>query len=245
MSGQNSKSQNHQDHLPNMPAIKYLAAKAAQQLDKELMSTGGFSIDQLMELAGLSVAAAVMKLQPKEKGKRILVVAGPGNNGGDGLVASRHLWHFGYEPTVFYPKPTKGDLYERLCVQLHELKIPFVDDMYPAIDNTDHIVDAIFGFSFSGEIREPFPNIISALKSTKTPVLSVDAPSSWTIDNGPPTSGPGEGFMPNALISLTAPKPCVEWFQGRHFLGGRFVPPGIVEKFGLVLPEYPGAEQVG
>ena len=77
------------------------------------------------------------------------------------------------------------------------------------------------GFSFSGEIREPFPSIISALEITSIPVLAVDAPSSWNITSGPPEEGPGAKYQPEALISLTAPKPLVEFFGGRHFVGGR------------------------
>ena len=59
------------------------------------------------------------------------------------------------------------------------------------------------------------------MRDTKIPVLAVDAPSSWNIETGPPDLGPGKGFHPDALISLTAPKPLVKWFKGRHFLGGR------------------------
>ncbi|KAK6542601.1 hypothetical protein TWF694_006545 [Orbilia ellipsospora] len=58
-----------------------IGAKAAFELDQELMSTGGFTLDQLMELAGLSVAHAVYKVHPPSKGDRILVFCGPGNNG--------------------------------------------------------------------------------------------------------------------------------------------------------------------
>lgn len=76
------------------------------------------------------------------------------------------------------------------------------------------------------------------------PVLSVDVPSSWDIETGPPKEGPGSRFMPQSLISLTAAKPCVKWFQGRHFLGGRFLTPFIVEKYGLDLPEYPEIDQI-
>lgn len=56
----------------------------------------GFSVDQLMELAGLSVASAILAEYPPDRCANVLIVAGPGNNGGDGLVAARHLYHFGY-----------------------------------------------------------------------------------------------------------------------------------------------------
>lgn len=65
--------------------------------------------------------------------------------------------------------------------------------------------------------------MIKALQETKLSVTSVDAPSSWDIENGPPSSGLGSSFMPTALVSLTAPKPLVKYFKGRHFIGGRYV----------------------
>lgn len=83
------------------------------------------------------------------------------------------------------------------------------------------ISDQKAGFSFSGEVREPFPSVITALEETKIPVTSVDAPSSWNIETGPPQSGPGAKFYPNVLVSLTAPKPLVRYFKGTHFVGGR------------------------
>ncbi|GJN69361.1 NAD(P)H-hydrate epimerase [Purpureocillium lilacinum] len=225
-------------------AIKTLGAKAAAALDQELMSTCAFSIDQLMELAGLSVSQAVYRVHPLNKGRRVLVACGPGNNGGDGLVAARHLFYYGYQPSIFYPKRSKNELYQRLAKQLEDLEVPFVDDFQTALGQTDHIVDAIFGFSFSGEVREPFPAVIKALQETKLSVTSVDAPSSWDIENGPPSSGLGSSFMPTALVSLTAPKPLVKYFKGRHFIGGRFVSPSMANKYGFSIPVYEGVDQV-
>ena len=57
-------------------------------------------MDELMELAGLSVASAVAAEHSPRSHPRILIIAGPGNNGGDGLVAARHLHHFGFTPEV-------------------------------------------------------------------------------------------------------------------------------------------------
>lgn len=229
-----------------------------------MSEAGGFSIDQLMELAGLSVAQTVFRLYAPQTHRRVLIVAGPGANGilsprfyialtrlgGDGLVAARHLKHFGYTPTVLYPKPSRPELYDRLQKQLTNLAIPIEKDagaIQTHLDSADCVIDAVFGFSFSGEVREPFVAIIAALAHTAKPILAVDNPSSWAIDDGPAASGPGRGYMPHALLSLTAPKPCARYFQGHgrpHFLGGRFVPPHVADEFRLQLPMYPGSDQI-
>ncbi|KAI1915628.1 hypothetical protein LOZ53_001425 [Ophidiomyces ophidiicola] len=225
-------------------ALKTITAQNAAALDKDLMDYGAFSIDQLMELAGLSVSQAVYKVHPPSKGKNVLVVCGPGNNGGDGLVCARHLAHYGYTPTVYYPKQGKNELYERLATQLRNLCVPFASDFPTSLSTTSLVIDAIFGFSFGGPLREPYPAIISALENTRVPVVSVDAPSSWDIESGPPNEGPGAKFMPEVLVSLTAPKPCVKFFKGRHFIGGRFLTKTVAEKYGLDVPDYPGIDQV-
>lgn len=225
-------------------SLKAISAKDAASLDKDLMDMGGWSLDQLMELAGLSVSQAVWKVHPLNAGPNVLVVCGPGNNGGDGLVAARHLAQYGYKPSVYYPKEGKNELYQRLKTQLHNLSVPFITDFDAALKDTNFLVDAIFGFSFGGPLRDPFGHIVSRIESSNVPVLSVDAPSSWDIQSGPPKEGPGAKFMPKALISLTAPKPCVKFYSGRHFVGGRFLSKDITDKYGLDMPPYPGIEQV-
>lgn len=228
-------------------ALRTLSPKSAAALDAELMGPMSYTIDQLMELAGLSVASCLPSLASPSTSPRVLIACGPGNNGGDGLVAARHLHHFGYRPTLYYPKQGKAEIYARLLKQLQDLRVPRVDDFKAALDDADVVVDAVFGFSFSGEVREPFGGVIEALEGLRgkgKKVLAVDAPSSWNIEGGPPESGPGSGYMPDALISLTAPKPLVKWFKGRHFVGGRFLSRVVAEKYGIDVPEYKGVEQV-
>ncbi len=79
----------------------HLTQTEAKRLDDRLMNEYQFSIEQLMELAGLSVAEAVHDIYPTHY--RVLVCCGPGNNGGDGLVAARHLSSFGHQVTVHVP----------------------------------------------------------------------------------------------------------------------------------------------
>ncbi|RPB07821.1 YjeF N-terminal domain-like protein [Morchella conica CCBAS932] len=217
-----------------------LTAKRAAALDKELMSTGGFSLDQLMELAGLAVAQAIYKTHPPSTHPRLLIACGPGNNGGDGLVAARHLHLFSYKPTVYYPKPSKGEHFTRLTTQLHSLHIPFTTDFRTALKDTDHVVDALFGFSFdpSGGIRAPFDDAIKAMSEAGVGVTSVDVPSGWGVDEG-------EGELkPDVLVSLTAPKGVVRGFRGRHFIGGRFVGEELARRWGVGVPPYEGTDQV-
>lgn len=80
--------------------MKYLTQEEAKRLDDALMdpSIGAFTLEQLMELAGLSVAQAIVNIY--ENLANVLIVCGPGNNGGDGLVCARHLCQFGFKVKV-------------------------------------------------------------------------------------------------------------------------------------------------
>lgn len=65
---------------------------------------------------------------------------------------------------MFYPKQSKKDIYQRLSKQLRDLEVKFVDDFEGALDRADVVVDAVFGFSFEGEVREPFGKVVEALE---------------------------------------------------------------------------------
>ena len=158
-------------------------------IDQDLFQS--FSVDSLMELAGLSVAEVVLKCfsptaatAAARPPPRVLVVVGPGNNGGDGLVAARHLRHFGYtDITLFYPKQSQKPLFQNLIKQNEALGNTIIAD--PDFDpddldtSYDIVIDAVFGFSFKGAPRAPFVNILRRMASTSLPVVSVDVPSGY------------------------------------------------------------------
>ena len=83
-----------------------LTQQEAKEFDNWLMSPlgGSFTLPQLMELAGLTVATAIAKFYPDKR--KIFIAAGPGNNGGDGIVAARHLSIFNYTVTLYQPPQT-------------------------------------------------------------------------------------------------------------------------------------------
>ncbi|KAG5048668.1 hypothetical protein AAZX31_04G091100 [Glycine max] len=232
-------------------SVTYLKQRDAAEIDETLMGPLGFSVDQLMELAGLSVATSISEVYKPSEYSRVLTICGPGNNGGDGLVAARHLHHFGYKPFVCYPKRTPKPLYAGLVTQLEALSIPFfsVEELPSDLSNGfDVVIDAMFGFSFHGSPRPPFDDLIQRLVSLhnnnnqigqkRSVIVSVDIPSGWHVEEG---DVDGTGIKPDMLVSLTAPKLGAKKFGGpHHFLGGRFVPPAIAEKYKLILPPYPG-----
>ena len=179
----------------------------------------------------------------------ILVACGPGNNGGDGLVAARHLRMFGWRPTVVLPKPSSRPFLQKLVVQLAAMQIPVFSQLPGEPEEIDGrfpvVLDAIFGFSFRpGSLASPFDLLVGSLAQlSQSRVVAVDIPTGWTVDQGPPQDPSQPYLNPAVLISLSAPKLCSHAFKGAHYLGGRFIPPPMAEEMSLNLPVYPDFQQ--
>ncbi|XP_065883836.1 NAD(P)H-hydrate epimerase-like isoform X2 [Dysidea avara] len=227
---------------------RLLGQQEAQAVDEELFTEYQFSVDQLMEVAGLSVADVIVECYPAvslgKDSPSVLICCGPGNNGGDGLVAARHLLCYGYSSTVFYPKRTAKPLYQGLTTQCQKMGATFIDNLptTDVINSTyDVVVDALFGFSFKGAPRPPFDTVLTTLCQITRPLVSVDIPSGWHVEDGDTND---HGLKPETLISLTAPKKCATHFKGKnHYLGMRLVPQSLATKYNLQLPPYKGTSQ--
>ncbi len=230
-------------------ACQYLSAKEAADIDRQLMSDDehGFTLDQLMELAGLSCAAAVHHCYPPAQHPSVLVCVGPGNNGGDGLVAARHLHHFGYSDIhVLLPREPTKDTYRRLVTQNRRLHATIHTSPPAAMPRLDLIVDAVFGFSFdpTDGIRAPYDAVLQWMaqqQAAGVQLASIDVPSGWHVEDGDVAgTGAAPGLRAEAMLPLSrAMAGSGEW----HLLGGRFVPPSVVNKYSLKLPAYSGTEQ--
>nr|CAG4644198.1 EOG090X0AXR [Lepidurus arcticus] len=206
--------------------VKYLTQTEAIQVDEELFSECQFSVDQLMELAGLSCATAIAKKYHTKTDPRVLVCVGPGNNGGDGLVCARHLKLFGFLPEIFYPKRPSKPLYQNLTKQCQIMEIPLLESCpsFPhVVDTYDLVIDALFGFSFKPPVRTEFVEVLEVLSKLETvPICSIDIPSGWHL-NLPPY--PGQDLCLELKKSLYIPKPCctgARFRQSSHVIIGRF-----------------------
>lgn len=147
----------------------------------------GFQKRFMMENAG---AAAVRRLIERTGGvssKSILVLAGLGNNGGDGLVMARHLAGYGADVTAVIlgdPSSIKTDESRVNHQLLTKMPSVSVATKLNASAVPDIIIDAILGTGIAGEIREPYSSAIEYVNRSGSFVLAVDVPSGLDPDTG-------------------------------------------------------------
>ena len=157
---------------------------------------GGVAGISLMENAGRAVAEAVASHCPP--GGRIVVVAGPGNNGGDGFVAARLLAAQGYRVSVMLLGDVarlKGDA----AIAARQWTGPVAGADAGGLAGADMIVDALFGAGLDRPVEGPAKTLIEAMNGQKSaPVVAVDLPSGI---NG--TSGAALGVAVNATQTIT------------------------------------------
>ncbi|CAA9417031.1 MAG: NAD(P)H-hydrate epimerase / ADP-dependent (S)-NAD(P)H-hydrate dehydratase, partial [uncultured Rubrobacteraceae bacterium] len=130
----------------------------------------------LMERAGVAMAEEVMA---RYQARRILVVCGGGNNGGDGFVIARELQRAGIRVSVVATKDGySGDPATNLEV-LRNLLVPIdgPECLGGLLENADLVVDALLGTGFSGKVREKEAGLIRQINDSPAAVVAVDVPS--------------------------------------------------------------------
>lgn len=163
--------------------ISCTAAQAAA-IDAYVTGTLGVDSRQLMEVAGLRAAEAAVKILGK-KGKRVVVLAGPGGNGGDGLTCAKWLHLWGYDVHVVSSHP-----FERLrdvTAKLLETWKAFggTCDVYPPQPgDVDLVVDSLFGYSLNEAPHGRAAELIEWANATGKPVLALDIPSGLNATTG-------------------------------------------------------------
>ena len=142
--------------------------------------THGVSLSTLMDNAAKDVAAEVAKMKPR----RVLIVCGPGNNGGDGLAMLPHLPD-GIGARVLLSGPVEAlktpearDAASRVDRANHPLEVFRTPERFRELaKDADLIVDALLGSGIDGELREPIRTLVRLINAAKRPVLSVDVPT--------------------------------------------------------------------
>lgn len=167
-----------------------LVTAAEMRMLEERASAAGKPASVLMENAGLAIANAVREHIGGARARRIVVLIGPGNNGGDGLVAARHLYDFGEDVFVYLLAPRREpdphlDALRGRDVEIVDASEPGAQSRFEeALSRADLVIDAVLG---SGRLR-PLEGAIAAafelLKSRRGPLFSIDLPTGVDADSG-------------------------------------------------------------
>jgi hydroxyethylthiazole kinase-like uncharacterized protein yjeF len=181
-----------------------LTPAEAAELDRSSRSAGT-PVEALMERAGAAVARACLDLLGGAYGRRVVVVCGRGNNGGDGLVAARHLWRQGIRAAVFLTDPdaelrAPADVMLARLRQETDVRVRGVDRAVFArdLERSDLAIDAIFGTGFHGTPEAAPAVAIDLLNEGGAPIVAVDIPSG--VDGG---TGAVEGRAIRADLTVT------------------------------------------
>lgn len=154
----------------------------------------GVSKEILMENAGNAVAEFVREKFDKRK---IVVICGTGNNGGDGFVTARHLAHYGFTVSVILigrssqirtPEASKNfHIIQQMIssIPIYELKnLDQLEKIKRIIEDSEIIIDAMLGTGLRGELAEPFRSVVNMINGLNKIVIAVDVPTGLNPDTG-------------------------------------------------------------
>ena len=173
-------------------SLPTVTATEMAEIDRIMLQDLGVGSLQLMELAGHAVASFARNhmLDGLAHDKRIVVLAGTGGNGGDGMVAARLLAAWGANVSVILTRPVE----DHAGIALHQLGIlerwgiPLIDGSIgnpaPIPGDTDLIIDGLLGFSLQGDPNGPAALLIEAANDAPAPVLAIDLPSGLNATTG-------------------------------------------------------------
>jgi ADP-dependent NAD(P)H-hydrate dehydratase / NAD(P)H-hydrate epimerase len=173
--------------------IELLTTAEMAEADRLTIAGGVAGID-LMERAGEAVAMAAARYS---SGGRALVVAGPGNNGGDGFVAARHLAGRGYDTQVALFGEL-GRLKGDAALAAQKWRGPVIQARPEVLAGADLVVAALFGAGLDRPIEGPARALVEAINAQTAPVIAVDLPSGI---NG--TTGEIMGVAVKAVRTVT------------------------------------------
>ena len=191
--------------------MKIVSAAEMREIDRVTSANFGVPSLTLMENAGEAVAVFVVSRFPYAK--RITVVCGKGNNGGDGFVAARKLHETGRDVTLALladPSELKGDaaeMYRHLNLTplyLHN-KDEVIAQLGPLKEHSDLAIDAVLGTGFRPPVSETYAAAIGIL-SRFPKVVAVDLPSGADADAMSPVD-PATMVRADAVVTFTAPRP--------------------------------------
>ncbi len=193
--------------------MKILTSAEMREIDRTAIEELGIPGIVLMENAGLRIVRALKARFPSIAGERIVVVAGKGNNGGDGFVVARHLFNAGAKPEVLLlaaRDEVKGDAAVNLAIALKMgLAVTEVRDAAAwkkariAVSRASIVVDALFGTGLERPLEGLFASAVEDINRSAAFKVAVDIPSGLSADRFEII---GPSVEADLTVALAAPK---------------------------------------
>lgn len=239
---------------PNGAAVPSVTAAEMAAVDRAMVESLGYDLLQVMEVAGLRVAefARGRFLGGDPRGRSVLVFAGGGGNGGDGLVAARWLHGWGAEVRVLLDRPPErlGLAAAHQAAILGAIGVPVggpgaaerwpVDPPAPA----DLLLDALLGFGLARAPEGATARLIHLANAGPGPILAIDLPSGLDATTGepfPPTVR-ATGTLTLALPKTGLLAPAAAPYAGEISVAGIGVPAEAYRRAGLDAAQIAWAE---
>lgn len=185
--------------------------QSVRAVDAEAIERYGIPGIVLMENASRALADEAMRMLPDASQRKVLILCGPGNNGGDGFAAARHLHNAELEVTVLHFRPTDqytGDARTHLDIigAMGLTLLDASDDPARAlkqIGRFDLIIDCLLGTGLASRVRHPLDAVIRWINHQPAPILACDIPSGLDCDTGEPL---GEAVRADATVTFVGLK---------------------------------------
>jgi NAD(P)H-hydrate epimerase len=227
--------------------MKVLTSQQMKEIDRKTIEEIGIPGPVLMENAGLKIVKVIRARFPEIQKEKVLIVAGKGNNGGDGLVVARHLWNRGGRPKVLLlaaKQDVKGDAALNLGIA-DKIGVEIVE-ILSAEDWKKHkrelsaarlIVDAIFGTGLMNPAGGIYATAIEDINKAKAYKVAIDIPSGLSSDTFQII---GPAVRADLTVTLGAPKishvfPPAEDWVGELVIADISLPPFLFEDENLKL----------
>lgn len=226
--------------------MRVVTAETMRRLDRKTIEEAGIPGMVLMENAGRGAAGEILRSYfPIPGRKKVAIVAGRGNNGGDGFVIARYLINRGLAVTVLLlalPEEVKGDAKANLNILLRmqaDVRAISGEDAWkaarPEFSACGLIVDAIFGTGLSSDVSGLQREVINDMNRSGIPVVSVDLPSGLHADTGEVL---GVCVKADCTLTFALPKAGLYIYPGADYAGrvkvvDISIPAALIEEEGI------------
>ncbi|HZK44403.1 MAG TPA: NAD(P)H-hydrate dehydratase [Syntrophomonadaceae bacterium] len=206
--------------------MKVVKAHEMRKIDERAINEYGIPSLVLMENAGIRAVEVIEEILENVRGKKVVIIVGKGNNGGDGLVVARHLLNAGAQVDIFIlgkneelsqDNLTNFNIINKMLADSHQLyEEKDLDSLMLALLSADLIVDSIYGIGFKGKLGDFDAKIIKILNWADAPTIALDIPSGVDADTGKVN---GEAIQALHTVTFGLPKIGLLLEPGRTYVG--------------------------